>query len=142
MQIYRYPSPAADKKLTAINRRSLSFRKKDIQAVTRIIDDVRRNGDKALVAYTRKFDAPQMKVNQLQVPDEDIRAAAKSVSRRFKTALKRAVNQIESFHRQQFRKSWVDPARAGVLLGQVFNPVGSAGIYVPGGQGGQTPLVS
>lgn len=142
MQIYRYPSPAAEKKLTAISRRSLSFRKKDIQTVTRIIDDVRRNGDKALVTYTKKFDAPHMKVNQLQVPDEDIQAAAKSVGRRFKTALKRATNQVESFHRQQFRKSWVDPAREGVLLGQLFNPVSSAGIYVPGGQGGQTPLVS
>ena len=142
MQIYRYPSPAAEKKLNAISRRSLSFRKKDIQAVTRIIDDVRRNGDKALVTYTKKFDAPHMKVNQLQVPEEDIRAAAKSVGRRFKTALKRAVNQVESFHRQQFRKSWVDPAREGVLLGQLFNPVSSAGIYVPGGQGGKTPLVS
>jgi histidinol dehydrogenase len=142
MQIYRYPSPAAEKKLTTISRRSLAFLKKDIQAVTRIIDDVRRNGDKALVTYTRKFDAPRMKANQLQVPAEDIRAAAKSVSRRFKAALKRAVHQVEAFHRQQFRKSWVDPAREGVLLGQLFHPVSSAGIYVPGGQGGQTPLVS
>ena len=50
MQIYRYPSTAAEKKLTAISRRSLAFRKKDIQAVSRILDDVRRNGDKALVA--------------------------------------------------------------------------------------------
>jgi histidinol dehydrogenase len=76
------------------------------------------------------------------VPPEEILAAARSVSRRFKTALKRAVNQIESFHRQQFRKSWIDPARAGVLLGQLFHPVDAAGIYVPGGKGGQTPLVS
>jgi len=142
MQIYRYPSRAAEKKLTAISRRSLDFRKKDIQAVTRIIDDVRRNGDKALVAYTRKFDAPHMKANLLPVPTEEIQAATKAVSRRFKTALKRAVNQVASFHRQQFRKSWVDPAREGVLLGQLFHPVASAGIYVPGGQGGQTPLVS
>jgi histidinol dehydrogenase len=64
------------------------------------------------------------------------------VDRRFKTALNRAVRQITSFHRQQFRRSWIDPAREGVLLGQVFNPVDAAGIYVPGGRGGQTPLVS
>lgn len=142
MQIYRYPSTAAEKKLTAISRRSLSFRKKDTQAVTRIIDDVRRNGDKALVTYTKEFDAPRMTAKRLEVSAEDIRAAAKSVDRRFKAALKRAVHQIESFHRQQFRKSWVDPAREGVLLGQLFHPVNSTGIYVPGGQGGQTPLVS
>jgi histidinol dehydrogenase len=142
MQIYRYPSPEAEKKLTAISRRSLSFRKKDILAVTRIIDDVRRNGDKALLAYSRQYDAPGMPADHLQVPAEEIRAAARSVDRRFKKALNRAVRQIESFHRQQFRKSWVDPAREGVLLGQMFHAVDSAGIYVPGGKGGQTPLVS
>jgi len=142
MHIYRYPSPAAEKKLDAVSRRSLSFRKKDIQAVTRIIEDVRRNGDKALLVYSRKYDAPRMAADLLQVPPDEIRAAARSVSRRFKTALARAVRQIETFHRQQFRKSWVDPAREGVLLGQLFHPVDSAGIYVPGGQGGQTPLVS
>ena len=142
MHIYRYPSPAAEKKLNAIGRRSLSFRKKDIQAVTRIVEDVRRNGDKALLAYSRKYDAPRMAADLLQVPPDDIRAAARSVGRRFRTALNRAVRQIETFHRQQFRKSWVDPAREGVLLGQLFHPVDSAGIYVPGGQGGQTPLVS
>jgi histidinol dehydrogenase len=142
MQIYRYPSPAAEKKLTAVSRRSLSFRKKDIQAVTRIIEDVRRNGDKALLAYSRKYDAPHMTTEQLQVPTDEIRAAAGAVSRRFKTSLKRAVRQIEGFHRQQMRNSWIDPAREGVLLGQVFHPVDAAGIYVPGGQGGKTPLVS
>jgi len=143
MQIDRYPSPAAEKKLDAIRRRrSLAFRKKDVQAVARIIEDVRRNGDKALLSYTRKFDAPRMNRDQIKVPAEAMQAATKSVNRRFKTALNRAVRQIEAFHRQQFRKSWIDPAREGVLLGQVFHPVDSAGIYVPGGQGGQTPLVS
>ena len=142
MQIFHHPSSTAAKKLDAISRRGLSFRQKDVQAVTRILEDVRRNGDKALLAYSRKYDAPHMAADLLQVPPEDIRAAARSVSRRFKTALKRAVRQIESFHRQQFRKSWVDPAREGVLLGQLFHPVDSAGIYVPGGKGGLTPLVS
>ena len=142
MPIFHYPSSSAEKKLEAISRRSLSFRQKDVQAVSRILADVRRNRDKALLTYSRQYDAPRMTTGLLQVSPEDIRAAARSVSRRFKTALKRAVQQIESFHRQQFRKSWVDPAREGVLLGQLFHPVDSAGIYVPGGKGGQTPLVS
>ena len=142
MRIYRYPSQAAEKKLAAVSRRSLSFRKKDIQAVTRIIDAVRRRGDAALLAYSRQFDAPGMALADLEVPQDAMRAAAKSVDRRFKRALKRAVRQVEAFHRQQFRKSWIDTPRDGVLLGQMFHPVDAAGIYVPGGQGGQTPLVS
>jgi histidinol dehydrogenase len=71
-----------------------------------------------------------------------MREAAQSVDRRFKRALNRAVRQIEAFHRQQYRRSWIDPARQGVLLGQMFHPVDAVGIYVPGGRGGQTPLVS
>jgi histidinol dehydrogenase len=142
MRIYRYPSQAAEKKLAAIGRRSLAFRKKDIQTVTRILETVRRKGDTALVTYARQFDAPGMTEKDLVVPPEDMRAAAKSVDRRFKRALNRAVGQIEAFHRKQFRRSWIDPAREGVLVGQIFHPVDAAGIYVPGGQGGQTPLVS
>ena len=58
MKIYHYPSPAAEKKVTAIVNRGLTFRKKDYQAVARILDDVRRNGDDAVIKYANRFDAP------------------------------------------------------------------------------------
>ncbi len=142
MKILRHPSAATERRLNAIARRSLSFRHKDTRDVSRIIAQVQKNGDQALIDYTRRFDAPGLKASQLAVSSEDIKQAARQVDRRFKRALNRAIRQIEGFHRQQFRKSWVDPARDGVLLGQLFRPVESAGIYVPGGQGGMTPLVS
>jgi histidinol dehydrogenase len=56
--------------------------------------------------------------------------------------LNRAITQIESFHQQQLDKSWINIKRPGTFLGQMVNPVDAAGIYVPGGKGGQTPLVS
>ncbi len=142
MKISRYPSTAAERKLNSIARRRLSFRPKDTREVTRIITHVQKDGDQALIEYTRRFDAPEMKASQLVVPSEEIKQAVRQVDRRFKRALNRAIRQIEGFHRQQFRKSWVDTARDGVLPGQLFRPVDSAGIYVPGGQGGLTPLVS
>ena len=142
MKIYRYPSSAAERKLNAIARRSLSFRQKDTREVARIIARVQKDGDQALVEYTRRFDAPGFKAGQVAVPPAEIRQALRRVDRRFKRALNRAIRQIEGFHRQQLRKSWIDTPREGVLLGQLFRPVDSAGIYVPGGQGGATPLVS
>ncbi|MBL0712413.1 MAG: histidinol dehydrogenase [Desulfosarcina sp.] len=142
MKIYRHPSAAAERRLAGIARRSLSFRPKDTREVARIIADVRKNGDQALIEYTRRFDAPRLKRNQLEVSSEEIKQAARRVDRKFKRALNRAIRQIEDFHRQQFRKSWIDTARDGVLLGQLLRPVDSAGIYVPAGQGGLTPLVS
>jgi histidinol dehydrogenase len=103
---------------------------------------VAKQGDTALVDYTRQFDAPKFKAADLEVGEAAFKAAAKAVSPAFKRALGRAQRQIESFHRQQLPKSWFDTQRTGALLGQLVHPVDTAGVYVPGGQGGCTPLVS
>jgi len=142
MRIYTYPSKTAESRVSAIINRGLSFRKKDYQTVSRILDDVRRHGDEAVIKYARRFDAPQMTRNSLKVSAEEFKAASKKVDRSFVRALNRAASQIESFHRQQVRQSWIDTQRPGTMLGQMVNPVDAAGVYVPGARGGETPLVS
>ncbi len=142
MKILRYPSPAAEKKVKAIIDRAIDFSKKDVQAVNRILDDVKRNGDDALIRYSREFDAPGMTVETLAVTDEEMASASKTVDRAFMRALNRAAAQIKDFHRQQLPRSWIDTRRPGTLLGQMVHPVDAAGVYVPGGKGGDTPLVS
>jgi len=142
MRIYNYPSIIAEKKVSAIVNRGLSFSKKDYQIVSRILEDVRRRGDEAVIEYARRFDAPQMTLKSLKVSAKELNAASKKVDRSFVRALNRAVSQIESFHRQQVRQSWIDTHRPGTLLGQMVNPVDAAGVYVPGARGGKTPLVS
>jgi histidinol dehydrogenase len=142
MKILRYPSTAADKMMKSIIGRDFHFRKADVQAVTRILNDVKRNGDSALIQYSRQFDAPQMTIKDIAVTPAEMAAAGKKVDRAFMRALNRAASQIEGFHRQQLPKSWIDTRRPGTLLGQMVNPVDAAGVYVPGGKGGNTPLVS
>ena len=142
MQIYRYPSTAAEKKMKSIIDRTIDFRKADVQSVTRILSDVKKNGDQALIEYCRKFDAPQMTIDALAVTPEEMAAAKKMVDRTFMRALNRAASQVERFHRQQLPKSWIDTRRPGTLLGQMVHPVDAAGVYVPGAKGGATPLVS
>jgi histidinol dehydrogenase len=142
MKILRYPSAAAEKKVQSIIGRDIDFRKSDVQAVTRILNDVKRNGDNALIRYSRQFDAPRMTIEALAVTPAELAAATRKVDRAFMRALNRAAAQIESFHRQQLPKSWIDTRRPGTLLGQMVNPVDAAGVYVPGGKGGATPLVS
>ncbi len=142
MKILRYPSAAAQKKVKAIADRTIDFRKTDLQTVTRILNDVKRNGDTALIQYSRQFDAPDMTIADLTVTADEMAAAAKQVDRSFMGALNRAAANIERFHRQQLPKSWIDTRRSGTLLGQMVHPVDAAGVYVPGGKGGQTPLVS
>ncbi len=142
MKIFRYPSKTAEKKIEAIINRGLAFKKKDVQDVTRIIEDVRKNGDKALLKYTRKFDAPDMKVDMLVVTEKEIKDASKQVDRSFIRALNKAAVNIEMFHKKQVGRSWISTEREGVFIGQMVNPVNAAGIYVPGATGGKTPLVS
>lgn len=142
MRIFKYPSKEAEARLQAIINRGLSFSRKDQISVSRILDDVRKNGDKALIGYIRKFDSPSMKQDSLKVTQKEIDSASKKVGKAFIASLKRAIRQIESFHKQQIRLSWINKERNGALLGQIVNPVDAAGIYVPGGKGGKTPLVS
>ena len=142
MKIYSYPSSSAEKRLSVIQGRVQSFNRKDQRAVARILEAVRKHGDTALINYANRFDSPCLNIETLQAGIQEYEAAVRQVSPEFMESLDRAASQIESFHRKQSSKSWIDTPRPGTLLGQIVNPVDTAGIYVPGGKAGKTPLVS
>ena len=142
MKIYTYPSKEARRRVQQVAGRDLGFKKKDLQAVARILEDVRKNGDGAVVKYSRQFDAPKITAGALRATASEISDALKQVDRPFVRSLNKAIKQIESFHRQQLPTSWIDTRREGTMLGQVVHPVNVAGVYVPGATGGTTPLVS
>jgi len=142
MKIYDYPSMSAEKKLGTIVNRGMNFKKKDILTVTRILEDVQKNGNRALIKYVNQFDAPKMTIDQMVVSEAEYKDAAKQVDGSFRRAMNRAVDQIASFHRLQSPKSWIQTDRPGTMVGQMVNPVQASGVYVPGGKGGTTPLVS
>jgi histidinol dehydrogenase len=142
MKIFTYPSASAAKRLDAIVNRSLAFRAKDVQAVKKILADVRKNKDEALLRYINRFDAPKLTAASLKVSKEEIAAARRQVDRAFLKSLNKAVRNIEAFHRHQLERSWFTSDAQGTMLGQLVRPVDAAGVYVPGGQGGKTPLVS
>jgi len=142
MRIYNYPSRPAEQRVARIINRGLAFRKADLVAVTRICERVRKRGDQAVISYTRRFDSARMSIKSMRVSKKEFADAAKKVDRSFTRTLNRAAANIKRFHGQQLRKSWMQTDRPGTLLGQLINPVGAAGVYVPGARGGKTPLVS
>ncbi|MBU3947312.1 MAG: histidinol dehydrogenase [Proteobacteria bacterium] len=142
MNIFEYPSKPAEARLKAIINRGLSFSRKDFNAVNRILEDVRKKGDSALINYARSFDSPAINQDSIKVSNKEIDDAIKKTSKTFAASLNRAVSQIEAFHKQQIRLSWINNERNGAFLGQLINPVDAAGMYVPGGKEGKTPLVS
>jgi len=142
MKIDKYPSPSAEATVSAIVNRGLDFKHTDVAEIERILEDVRKNGDKALIQYTNRFDCPDLKAESLRVTEAEFEQAEKATDESFVRSLNLAAGQIESFHRQQLSRSWIHLERPGTMLGQLVNPVDAAGVYVPGGKGGNTPLVS
>ncbi len=142
MNIFSCPSEAAEARIQAILSRRIEISGDDHATVADILAAVRERGDAAVVEYTRKFDAPDMSAGNLIANEAEFAAAEKTVDEGFLSALDRAVSQIRAFHEKQRRNSWMSMDRPGVMLGQIFNPVASAGVYVPGARGGLTPLVS
>ncbi|MGE4504124.1 MAG: histidinol dehydrogenase [Desulfovibrionaceae bacterium] len=112
------------------------------KAVAEILADVRANGDEALARYTAKFDCPGFTAAKLRVPGEHIRAALEAIPAEDRAILEEAIANVRAFHERQRQNSWFTTAPDGTILGQMVTPVDRVGLYVPGGQGGETPLVS
>jgi len=112
------------------------------QTVAEIIDTVRRRGDAAVIDYTRRFDAPGMTVEGLRVTEDELARAAGEVDERVLASIQFAAERIRTFHQREMEDSWLLTRDDGTITGRLVRPVDSAGLYVPGGQGGSTPLVS
>lgn len=101
------------------------------QTVLKIIEQVRKNGDSSLKAYTEKFD--HVKLDNLAVSEEEIDEAKELVDDAFIKAIQKAHKNIWNFHENQVEKSWFFELEQGSMLGQKVTPIESVGIYVPGG---------
>ncbi len=112
------------------------------KTVTDIISQIREKGDIALVDFISHFDSPNFKLSQLQVTGDEIEAAYNLVDKDFMDTLAFAIQRIESFHEPEKEQSRITTREDGAITGRLVRPVDSAGLYVPGGQGGKTPLIS
>ncbi len=99
--------------------------------VSEIIENVKKNGDRALFEYTEKFD--RARLSSLQVTEEEIAEAIASVDTDFIRILERAAANIRKFHEKQKRTGFIINDEDGILMGQKVIPVDRAGLYVPGG---------
>lgn len=142
LPIFTYPSAEAEQKLPQITARQAGADPVVEKQVREILDSVKRDGDEALIRYARRFDAPNFDHSRLTVTEAESAWAHTQVDQEFFTILRAAADNIRSFHQKQLRASYFTTGTDGVFLGQMVNPVDSAGLYVPGGQGGETPLIS
>ncbi|MBQ6837522.1 MAG: histidinol dehydrogenase [Clostridia bacterium] len=99
--------------------------------VSDIIKNVRANGDKALVEYSKKFDGAVDDV--LEVTQAEIDEAFAQVDEELISILKEAKENITAFHSRQVRNSFLLNEKDGVIIGQKVMPIEKVGLYVPGG---------
>ncbi len=112
------------------------------EAVEAILGRVRREGDAAVLDYGRRFDCPTLTVESLRVSEAEFARAEEEVDEAFRATLRLAIDRIRTFHERELEDSWLLTRDDGTITGRLVRPVDSAGLYVPGGTEGATPLVS
>jgi histidinol dehydrogenase len=124
-----------DQKFAAILARGEETSHEVEQVVQKIIADVRKRGDLAVLEYTNRFDRlAAITVTELEVTDEEIDGAFTRVSAEEIASLKLAVERVTRFHAKQKQQSWLSTEEEDILLGQKVTPLARVGIYVPGGK--------
>lgn len=101
--------------------------------VLRIVEDVRKHGDRALRRYAEKLDGVDPK-QPLQVQRSEMEQAWESTSEEFRWALRTAAENIRRYCEWQKPQEWRVASQPGIQVGQVVRPLQSAGCYVPGGR--------
>jgi histidinol dehydrogenase len=105
------------------------------QTVLDIIADVRKNGDKALIGYTNRFDQRHITAaDELELPGEILKSAWESLPAEQARALQIAANRVRAYAERQKIESWQYTEADGTILGQKITPLDRAGLYVPGGK--------
>ena len=134
-------SSAGEQEINKLLNRFQSSDEAVITSVSKILADVRTDGDAAVIEYTKKYDAPDMKL-PLAVSSEELEQSYNLVDMSFLETLEAAIDRIQGFHQREMEDSWLQTRENGTIVGRLVRPVDRAGLYVPGGQGGSTPLVS
>ena len=131
LRIVQAHTAEADDLLSLLKARGKLTDESILKVVRRTLSDVQAEGDKAVVRYVRKLDAPRISVKDLRVSREEIGEAYLEVASEFIDAITHARTNIEKFHQKQLRTSWISTEANGVLLGHLIRPLRRVGVCVP-----------
>jgi histidinol dehydrogenase len=122
----------------AVERKVLGSRRdssRDAERIAlRIVADVRRRGDAALFAWTKRFDRVALDSKTVWVSRAELAAARKQVSKEFLAAIAHAARNIRAVARRQKPQEWTIEVEPGVRAGQRVRAIDSVGCYLPGGR--------
>ena len=103
------------------------------EIVDMIVNDVRKDGDKAVIKYTKLIDRTEFTPDEILVTEAEYEAAYKEADMAVVESLKKAAANVRQYHQEQKPNSWMTYRDHGSILGQSVIPLDRVGIYVPGG---------
>ena len=126
-------------KLTSATEKQLlrARQHRDVEAeriAARIVGDVRRHGDAAVFAWTKKLDGVDLRGDSVWISRQELTAAERSVSAEFLRAVKHAVRNVRRVAERQMPRPWSVNVEPGVRIGQIVRPIETIGCYIPGGR--------
>ena len=125
MTIYQFNDIAAEQ----ILNRDIQAEENVSAAVDAVLAEVKKHGDDALRAYTKRFDGVELQ--QLQVTQQELDEAWESLDAEFIRTLEMAAENIRAFHEQQVHRDFVLTDKPGIVMGQRYTPIEKVGICVP-----------
>lgn len=131
IQILKECDDFSDKLISRLKQRNQKSNPEIEASVADIIETVRKNGDRAVLDYTLKFDGTIPE--PLEISRPEMLKTAQKCDREFLSALHHAAENIRAFHERQVQQSWFHTRTDGVLMGQRIRGLDRVGIYVPGG---------
>lgn len=137
MRVINWSSLDADARIAALTRPASGENEAQIKAVRAILADVKARGDEAVAKYTLRFDG--VVPSAFRVSQDEIDAAEAALLTQDRAAIAMAISNIEAFHALQKPRDIELETMPGVMCRRVAKPLGSVGLYIPGGS---APLVS
>ena len=138
MRLISYKDPGFTRSVEELNRKAETSAEVR-ETVAGIIDDIRKKGDVALLAYTQKFGGQRITAGRIRVASGEIKKARALLSPEVKKALAASIANVNAFAKKSVRKNWSMKNAQGALVGERFDPLPRVGLYIPGGT---APLVS
>lgn len=133
MKILELTENAKKDILDNLLKRSPNNYKEFEERVNTIVTDVRTRRDEAVFSYTRQFDKAEIDSSNVLVTEEEIAEAYAQVDATLLDVIRKALVNIRKYHEKQVQNSWFT-SEEGIILGQKVTPLGTVGVYVPGGK--------
>lgn len=128
MKLYKYPDPVD---WPALLIRPTTESELLDKSVKKILNKVKKKGDKAIRKFTEEFDG--IKLKQLRVSEDELSAAEKLIPQSLKEAIQQAKTNIETFHQSQKEGVRKIETMPGVVCWRQSSPIEKVGLYIPGG---------